>query len=272
MRLSPMPIRARVLREAQELQQQGMDAKDARHQAGLRVFGAKPGSYGAGLQGLMDGKNWQTDADLATAYRNWGAYAYGQNDNGTQLPETFVRRLSSLQLVVHNQDNREHDLLDSDDYYQFQGGMAAAVRHYSGQQPELYFGDHSNPQAPRMRSLQEEISRVLRARVTNPKWIAGIKRHGYKGAAEVAATVDYLFAFDATARVVRDDQYARVTDAFVIDAGTRAFLQQHNPAAFHGICERLLEAVQRGLWQDSGDYQPLLEQQLLEAEQLLENR
>ncbi len=266
------PIRARVLQEAAQLQSQGMDAKDARHQAGLRVFGAKPGSYGAGLQGLMDGKNWQTDADLATAYRNWGAYAYGQNDNGTQLPDTFVRRLSSLQLVVHNQDNREHDLLDSDDYYQFQGGMAAAVRHYSGQQPELYFGDHSNPQAPRMRSLQEEISRVLRARVTNPKWIAGIKRHGYKGAAEVAATVDYLFAFDATARVVRDDQYARVTDAFVIDAGTRAFLQQHNPAAFHGICERLLEAVQRGLWQDSGDYQPLLEQQLLEAEQLLENR
>ncbi|MEG1767870.1 MAG: cobaltochelatase subunit CobN [Comamonas sp.] len=266
------PIRARVLQEAAQLQEQGMDAKDARHQAGLRVFGAKPGSYGAGLQGLMDGQNWQTDADLATAYRNWGAYAYGQNDNGTQLPETFVRRLSAMQLVVHNQDNREHDLLDSDDYYQFQGGMAAAVRHYSGQQPDLYFGDHSNPQAPRMRTLQEEISRVVRSRVTNPKWIDGIKRHGYKGAAEVAATVDYLFAFDATARVVRDDQYARVTDAFVADAATRDFLQQHNPAAFHGICERLLEAIQRGLWQDSGDYQPLLEQQLLEAEQLLENR
>ncbi|WP_159912683.1 cobaltochelatase subunit CobN [Pantoea sp. 18069] len=266
------PIRARVLQEAAQLQSQGMDARDARHQAGLRVFGAKPGSYGAGLQGLMDGRNWETDEDLATAYRNWGAYAYGQHDNGTPLPETFVRRLSAMQLVVHNQDNREHDLLDSDDYYQFQGGMAAAVRHYSGQQPDLYFGDHSNPQAPRMRTLQEEISRVVRSRVTNPKWIAGIKRHGYKGAFEVAATVDYLFAFDATARVVRDDQYARVTDAFVADADMRDFLQRHNPAAFHDICERLLEAVQRGLWQDSGDYQSLLEQQLLAAEQLLENR
>jgi len=266
------PIRARVLLEAQQLQSEGMEPKEARHQAGLRVFGAKPGSYGAGLQGLMEGGNWQTDEDLASAFRNWGAYAYGQNDNGTQLPETFVRRLSAMQLVVHNQDNREHDLLDSDDYYQFQGGMAAAVRHYSGQQPTLYFGDHSNPQAPRMRTLQEEISRVVRSRVTNPKWIDGIKRHGYKGAAEVAATVDYLFAFDATARVVRDDQYARVTDAFVADADTREFLQQHNPAAFHGICERLLEAQQRGLWQDSGDYQALLEQQLLEAEQLLEQR
>ena len=266
------PIRARILKEAEQLAEQGMAPEEARHQAGLRVFGAKPGSYGAGLQGLMDGKHWETDEDLAVAYRNWGAYAYGQNDAGTAVPETFVRRLSEIQLVVHNQDNREHDLLDSDDYYQFQGGMAAAVRHFSGQQPDLYFGDHSNPQAPRIRTLQEEISRVVRSRVTNPKWIDGIKRHGYKGAFEVAATVDYLFAFDATARVVRDDQYARVTDAFVADQDTRAFLQQHNPAAFHDICERLLEAIQRGLWQDSGDYAGLLEQQLLGTEQLLENR
>ena len=266
------PIRARVLQEAAELQAQGLSHEAARHQAGLRVFGAKPGSYGAGLQGLIDGRNWGSDEDLATAYRNWGAYAYGQQDDGTSVPETFVRRLSEIQLVVHNQDNREHDLLDSDDYYQFQGGMAAAVRHYSGQQPDLYFGDHSNPQSPRMRTLQEEISRVVRARVTNPKWIEGIKRHGYKGAFEVAATVDYLFAFDATARVVRDDQYARVTDAFVADAATRDFLQQHNPAAFHGMCERLLEAIGRGLWQQPGDHQQLLEQHLLATEQLLESR
>ena len=266
------PIRARVLKEAAQLQEQGMGQDAARHQAGLRVFGAKPGSYGAGLQGLIDGRNWDTDEDLALAYRNWGAYAYGQKDDGTAVPETFVRRLTDIQLVVHNQDNREHDLLDSDDYYQFQGGMAAAVRHFSGQQPDLYFGDHSNPESPRMRTLQEEISRVVRSRVTNPKWIDGIKRHGYKGAFEVAATVDYLFAFDATARVVRDDQYARVTDAFVADADTRDFLQQHNPAAFHDICERLLEAIGRGLWEDSGDYQPLLEQHLLATEQLLESR
>lgn len=266
------PIRARVLQESAQLAQQGMDEKAARHQAGLRVFGAKPGSYGAGLQGLIDGKNWETDADLALAYRNWGAYAYGQNDDGTAVPDAFVQRLESLQLVVQNQDNREHDLLDSDDYYQFQGGMAAAVRHFSGQQPALYFGDHSNPQSPKMRTLQEEISRVVRARVTNPKWIDGVKRHGYKGASEIAATVDYLFAFDATARVVRDDQYERVTDAFVTDAATRQFMQQHNPQAFHEMCERLLEAIQRGLWQDAGNYQSVLETHLLQTEQMLEAR
>ncbi|QMV74351.1 cobaltochelatase subunit CobN [Comamonas piscis] len=266
------PIRARVLAEAAQLQQQGMDAKEARHQAGLRVFGAKPGSYGAGLQGLIDSGQWQSDEDLATAYRNWGAYAYGQQDEGSNVPETFVRRLAEMQMVLHNQDNREHDVLDSGDYYQFQGGMAAAVRHYSGQQPAMYFGDHSNPESPRMRSLQEEISRVVRSRATNPKWIEGVQRHGYKGAFEIAATVDYLFAFDATARVVRDDQYARVTDAFVADASTRAFMQQHNPQAFHGMCERLLEAIQRGLWQEPGDYPKLLETHLLDTEHLLEMR
>ena len=266
------PIRARMLREAAELQAQGTPAELAWQHASARVFGAKPGAYGAGLQGLIDGRHWQTDADLATAYRNWGAYAYGQHHAGTAMPEVFERRLSAMQLVVHNQDNREHDLLDSDDYYQFQGGMAAAVRHYGRQQPELYFGDHSNPASPRVRTLQEEVSRVVRARVTNPKWIAGIQRHGYKGAMEVAATVDYLFAFDATARVVRDDQYASVTDAFVGDAATRDFLQQHNPAAFHGLCERLLEAIGRGLWQSPGEHQQLLTEQLLATEQQMEAR
>ncbi|MEM9387059.1 MAG: cobaltochelatase subunit CobN, partial [Pseudomonadota bacterium] len=207
---------------------------------------------------------------LARAFRDWGGYAYGRKDYGTEAREGFAERLATIDLVVQNQDNREHDLLDSDDYYQFQGGMTAAVRHYRGEQPRVYFGDHSNPAAPRMRSLAQEISRVVRSRVTNPKWIAGVKRHGYKGGFEMAATVDYLFAYDATARVVRDDQYAAVTDAYVGDEDTRAFLQRHNPDALHDICERLMEAIQRGLWQAPGEYVEMLRRHLLEAEERLE--
>jgi cobaltochelatase CobN len=264
------PIRARIARETAELMAQGVDGDSARRRAGYRIFGAKPGAYGAGLQGLIDGRNWSDDADLAGAYRNWGGYAYGGGRYGDDQRDTFEKRLAAVELVVQNQDNREHDLLDSDDYYQFQGGMTAAVRHFRGEQPQVYFGDHSNQQAPKVRSLTEEISRVIRARVTNPKWIDGVKRHGYKGAFEMAATVDYLFAFDATARVVRDDQYARVADAYVNDAATRDFLQRHNPDALHDICERLLEAMQRGLWQRPGDYREQMERHLLAAEQLLE--
>ncbi|MXW47931.1 MAG: cobaltochelatase subunit CobN [Gammaproteobacteria bacterium] len=264
------PIRDRVQRETRTLLEQGHSAKQARQLAGYRIFGAKPGAYGAGLQGLIDGGHWQDDEDLATAYRNWGGYAYGQQTYGEAAHERFSERLTQVELVIQNQDNREHDLLDSDDYYQFQGGMTAAIRHYRGQQPIAYFGDHSNPQAPKMRSLEQEISRVMRARVTNPKWIDGVKRHGYKGAFEMAATVDYLFAYDATARVVRDDQYAQLADAYLHNSDRREFLQQHNPAALHDICERLLEAMQRGLWQEPADHQPRIEEYLLDNEQRME--
>ncbi|MDQ7990816.1 MAG: cobaltochelatase subunit CobN [Candidatus Dactylopiibacterium sp.] len=261
------PIRARILREAAALEATGMPPDAARRQAGHRVYGAPPGAYGAGLQGLIDSGDWQDDADLARAYLAWGGHAYGQDDYGSAAEAGLVARLRDIELVMHNQDNREHDLLDSDDYYQFQGGMAAAVRHLAGRQPALYFGDHSTPGAPRVRSLSEEISRVVRARVTNPKWIAGIRRHGYKGAFEMAATMDYLFAYDATARVVRDDQYARLTDAWLEDAETREFLQRHNPDALVDICNRLLEAMQRGLWEAPGDYRERVETHLLDAEQ-----
>ncbi|ADU38028.1 cobaltochelatase subunit CobN [Variovorax paradoxus] len=264
------PIRARILREAAALEAEGSTAEDARTQAGWRVFGSAPGSYGSGLQPLFDHGDWQTDNDLSNAYVGGSAHAYGQGSDGVPAADALVRRLRTMNVVLQNQDSREHDLLDSNDYYQFQGGMAAAVRHLSGQQPAMYHGDHGNPQAPRVRTLKEEISRVIRARVVNPKWIDGVKRHGYKGAFEMAATVDYLFGFDATARVVGDHQYAMVADAYVLDADTRDFVNQHNPRALHDMLSRLLEAMQRGLWESPGDYQTQLENLLLDHEQQME--
>ncbi|MEW6339721.1 MAG: cobaltochelatase subunit CobN [Pseudomonadota bacterium] len=264
------PIRARVLRERDALIARGMDAAEARKRAGWRVFSARPGAYGAGLQEIIDTQQWQTDADLANAYQAWGGYAYTQKSAGEEARHAFGARLAAMDVVLQNQDNREHDLLDSNDYYQFQGGMAAAVRHLAGNQPAVYHADHSNPDAPRVRTLHEEIARVIRSRVVNPKWLDGVKRHGYKGAAEIAATVDYLYGYDATARVIADHQYALVTDAYLNDADTREFLQQHNPHALHSICERLLEAMQRGLWQAPGDYRRQVEQHLLATEQAIE--
>jgi cobaltochelatase CobN len=264
------PIRARVLRERDAWIARGLDAQEARKRAGWRVFSARPGAYGAGLQDMIDTRQWQTDADLANAYLAHGGYAYTQKSAGEEARHAFGTRLATLDVVLQNQDNREHDVLDSNDYYQFQGGMAAAVRHFSGSQPQLYHADHSNPNAPRVRTLNEEIARVIRSRVVNPKWLDGVKRHGYKGAAEIAATVDYLYGYDATARVIADHQYALVADAYLNDADTRAFLQAHNPHALHGICERLLEAMQRGLWQEPGAYRGQIEQHLLASEQQIE--
>jgi cobaltochelatase CobN len=214
-----------------------------------RIFGAKPGAYGAGLQALIDEKIWDTKADLAAAYVIWGAYAYGAKAQGENDEATFKRRLAGIEAVIHNQDNREHDLLDSDDYYQFEGGMSAAVETQSGTKPHVYHNDHSRPERPVIRTLEEEISRVMRSRVVSPKWIAGVKRHGYKGAFEIAATVDYMFAFAATTGAVQTHHFDLAYDSFIADDETREFIADNNPDALKEIAARLEEAIARNLWQ-----------------------
>ncbi|WP_440785325.1 cobaltochelatase subunit CobN [Pseudomonas syringae] len=261
------PLAARVREERQGFVAEGLSEDEAARQAGWRIFGAKPGAYGAGVQGAIDGRLWQSREDLAEVYLNWGGYAYGAADEGTPARQRFAQRLSKVQAVLQNQDNREHDLLDSNDYYQFQGGMLAASESLSGQKTASYHGDHSQPDLPKIRTLKEELNRVIRSRAANPKWIEGVKRHGYKGAFEMAATVDFLFAFDATTELIDDHQYALLADAYLLDPATRDFIAQHNPDALRDMTERMLEAQQRGLWQEPGEYQQALEDLLLDIEE-----
>ena len=242
------PLAAHVQQETVRWQAEGLMAEQAAERSRYRIFGSKPSAYGAGLQGLIESQNWESDADLARAYMNWSAYAYTRNAEGQSAPEAFTQRLGTMQIVLQNQDNREHDLLDSDDYYQFQGGLTAAVRSVSKTTPEIYFGDNSCTAQPKVRKLSEEIARVYRSRVVNPKWIAGAMRHGYKGAFEMTATLDYLFAYDATTHCVEDFMYEGVAAAYVFDPAVQAFLQKSNPWALRDMAERLLEANQRGLW------------------------
>ncbi len=242
------PLAARVRRDAAALVAEGVAQDDARARAGHRVFGSKPGAYGAGLQALIDEKGWETQADLARAYVAWGGYAYGGGTEGKAEHGLFERRLGAIEAVVQNQDNREHDLLDSDDYYQFEGGLAAAVEVHSGSAPSVYHNDHSRPETPKVRTLQDEIARVVRARVVNPKWIAGVMRHGYKGAFEMAATVDYMFAFAATAHAVEDHHFDAVFDAYLGDEAVREFIADNNPDALREMADKFLEAQERGLW------------------------
>ena len=242
------PLAAAHATDVARLVAGGVAREEAERRAGYRVFGSRPGAYGAGLQALIDERGWREEADLARAWIVWGGYAYGGEAEGSAEHAMFETRLRGVEAVVHNQDNREHDLLDSDDYYQFEGGMAAAVHHLSGTRPAVWHNDHSRPESPRIRRLEEEIARVVRARVVNPKWIRGVMRHGYKGAFEMAATVDYLFAFAATARAVGDHHFDAVFEAYVEDREVRAFFDENNPAALREIAERLAEAVERGLW------------------------
>ncbi|PSL26396.1 cobaltochelatase subunit CobN [Chitinophaga ginsengisoli] len=242
------PVRKRFLKEKEEWQSKGLNEEKAHKRALFRVFGSKPGAYGAGLQAVIDEKNWQSREDLAKVYINWSGYAYGADRIGESAHEVFEKRLSDIQIVMHNQDNREHDILDSDDYYQFQGGLANAVQTITGTQPSIYFGDHARPEHPQVKTLKQELLKVYRSRVINPKWIAGVKRHGYKGAFEMAATMDYLFAYDATTDLIDDFMYEGITRAYLFDEENRQFIEQVNPWALKDMTERMLEAIQRGMW------------------------
>jgi cobaltochelatase CobN len=242
------PLADQVQQETQAGLAAGLEIATALDRASYRVFGSKPGAYGAGLQGLIDNQNWESDKDLAAAYINWSSYAYRGAGVGTAAPEAFQQRLAGMQIVLQNQDNREHDLLDSDDYYQFQGGLAAAIKTISGNVPTVYCGDNSTMAQPKVRTLNEEIAKVYRSRVVNPKWIEGAMRHGYKGAAEMAATMDFLFAYDATTNCVADHMYQGVAEAYLLDPKVQEFMERCNPWAARDIADRLLEANQRGMW------------------------
>ncbi|TDR79824.1 cobaltochelatase subunit CobN [Paludibacterium purpuratum] len=243
------PVEQNFLRKhyLQDLKQQIL-GEHTESQSLLRVFGSKPGTYGAGILPLIQQQNWQDEHDFATAYINWGGYGYSRQHNGSDARDALRHRLASSEVALHNQDNREHDIFDSDDYLQYHGGMIATIRSLSGRQPRQEFGDSHQPDNPAVRGLKQEVLRVFRSRVVNPKWLTSIQKHGYKGGLELTATVDYLFGYDATAHVVDDWVYQALAEHYALDTEMQRFLADNNPWAMNAITERLLEAAERQLW------------------------
>lgn len=242
------PIAAEARKLASRLEAAGADSTEAMRMARARVFGSKPGAYGAGLQALIDEGIWEDRKDFAKAFLAWGGFAYGGGASGDAAGDLLAERLAKVNAVFQAQDNREHDILDSDDYYQFEGGLAATVEALRGEAPRVYHGDTSRPEMPVVRSLGEEIARVVRGRAANPKWIQGVMRHGYKGAFEMAATVNYLFAFAATTDAVQDHHFDQLFDAYIADETVRSFIADNNQPALSEIAAQFREAIDRGLW------------------------
>jgi cobaltochelatase CobN len=229
--------------------QADLDAHGDERRSRTRIFGSKPGSYGAGVLQALESGNWRDGTDLAEVYTAWGGFAYGRDLDGRPARADMERNYRRIQVAAKNIDNKESDILDSDDYFQYHGGMVATVRALTGVEPKAYVGDSTTPDAVRTRTLTEETSRIFRARVVNPRWMAAMRRHGYKGAFELAATVDYLFGFDATAGVIPDWMYEKLSQQYVLDEENQAFMRHANPWALRAIIEKLSEAAQRGLWE-----------------------
>ena len=259
--------------EISEKQANGASEAEAESESLYRIFGSKPGSYGAGILQAIDDGSWQSDEDLANVYTAWGSYAYGRRQHGVIAVREFRRRFAAIDVATKNQDNREHDIFDSDDYMQFHGGMIATVRALAGDNPRQFFGDSSDPSLLRTRDLKEEARRVFRSRVVNPKWMDSMKRHGYKGAFELAATVDYIFGYDATAQIIDDWMYQEVTERYALDPEMQQFFEQSNPWALRAIAERLMEAADRQMWEEPPEEMlNELRRVYLRTEALLEER
>ncbi|MCD6506825.1 cobaltochelatase subunit CobN [Candidatus Poribacteria bacterium] len=259
-----------VREEVEEKVAAGMSLEQAREEATYRIFGCKPGAYGAGVSDAIDAKNWKDEKDLGEIYVVWGGYAYGRRNYGVTAPEQFKRRLSRLDLTVKNEDTREYDMLDADDFYSYHGGMIAAVKAFKGELPRSYSGDSSDPDRVKIRSTAEETKHIFRARILNPKWIESMKRHGYKGAADLSRAVDVAFGWDATAEVLEDWMYEELAKKYALDKGMQEWLKEVNPYALQNIAERLLEAIERGMWQATEEMRQKLRDIYLGIEGVLE--
>lgn len=263
-------IAAHVRQEVREKVAQGISPAQAREEAGYRIFGCKPGAYGAGVCDAIDAKNWQDQKDLGEIYVVWGGYAYGKKNYGITVPEQFKKRLSQLDVTVKNEDNREYDMLDSDDFYSYHGGMIAAVKAFKGELPRSYCGDGSDPDRVKVRSTAEETKHIFRSRVLNPKWIESMQRHGYKGAGDMSRLIDVAFGWDATAEVLEDWMYEQLAQKYALDKKMQDWLNEVNPYALQNITERLLEAVERGMWQADEEMKQELQNLYLSIEGKLE--
>ena len=242
-------IKKHMREDMEKLTAEGIPADRAASQSQIRVYACSPGCYGAGVAKIIDSKQWKDFRDLAQVFETWSSYGYSAKEHGEFHPEAFRRRMSTVAVTIKNECTVEYDMLDSDDFYASHGGLVASVRANSGKAPLSITGHTDDPDRPATRDIARETARIVRSRVLNPKWLAGLQRHGFKGAQDIARTVDSLFGWDATAEVAEDWMYQSIAEKFLFDEKTRQWMEQVNLWSVHSVSERLLEAHQRGMWQ-----------------------
>lgn len=248
----------------------GLTPDEARRRNSVRVFGAPPGAYGTGVNKMIEASSWKTVEDIADVYVDWCSNGYAKGDYGQKMRDEFVRRFSKVAATVKNMPDREIDLLDCDDVYEYLGGMNAFVRAYGRKDAVTMMGDGSDPKKARVRDTRAELQFVFRSKVLNPKFIGGLMEHGYRGAAEMANLTEYTMAWGATSDVAEDWMYEGLADKFLLDGRVREWMDDVNPYAAMNILNRLQEAIERGLWNATDEYRERLGELYLETEGRIE--
>jgi cobaltochelatase CobN len=259
-------LRRNVYKDLEEYRRQGMSEEDAFREATFRVFGCPPGTYGAGVAELVESKNWKTQEDLGNNYIRYSSHAYGLGTYGTQKPDVYRRHLARMDVTVKNEDSREYDMMSCTDYYNYYGGMIVAAKTVRGTLPFAVMGDSADPKRVKMRTTFEEAKHVLRARLVNPKWLAGMKRHGYKGAGDISHMMDVVLGWDATAEVIDNWMYEKIAQAYALDPEMQRWMKEVNPFALQNILDKLLEAINRGMWEAGDEMEEQLREAYLEME------
>jgi len=263
-------VRKHIDEEMARMIAEGTEREQAFERASVQIFGCPPGGYGAGVDTLVNSKKWSTVEDLGNIYIRWSAHAYGRKLHGELLQDELRACLKKTTVTINNVSSVELDMFDTDDDYIYHGGLIAAVRSSSGKMPDSYTSDSSDMDHVETLTLQEETARVMRARINNPKWREGLKRHGYKGAQEISGMVDYVFGWDATSDNIQDWMYDEITKNFVLNKETREWINELNSWAMHAITECLLEAAQRGMWNVDDDMLQQLRDIFMEVEGQIE--
>lgn len=265
-------IKKHIHEDVSWLVSEGETEEEAYIKARYRLFGDPPGAYGAGVGQVIENKNWESIDDLADVYLKWGGYCYGREASKHQDARLFRRRVSTMEVTIKNEDNRETHMLSSDDYNAYHGGLIATVRSVRGVAPKSYVGDSSDRNQIKSRDLKEEINRIVRGETLNPKFIQGMQQHGYKGASDLANVVAHSYAWDATSAVLDSWIYEGYANKYTLDSNIQSWMQEVNPWALSRIAETLLEAIQRGLWQAPKDMEDQLKELYLSMEGEIEGR
>jgi len=237
-----------------------------------RIFASRPGTYGNGVNLAVYASAWKADKDLSDVFIYWNGYAYGKGVFGEESQDGLIKQLKSVDVTFNKTTTDEKDLFGCCCYFGNQGGMTAAAREVSGHHVEAYYGDTRDADRVEVRTLSDEVRRVVRTKLLNPKWIAGMKRHGYKGAGDISKRVGRVYGWEATTQEVDDWIFDDIARTFVMDEENRKFFQENNPWAMEEMSRRLLEAEQRGLWKADPEVLDALKNLYLEIEGWIEER